>query len=165
MAGAADGFDFDWLIVGSGFGGSVSALRRFLWAPAVGLRGILRLTPFKDVFIASGAWLRKQRRTFTARGVVMSAGALGTNRLLAKCKLTGVLPRISDRLGQLVRTNSESVLAVTLPKGTSRPWHEAHATPDLAGQCRASPADVPADTMAGELVATVRAPARHAVPR
>ena len=71
-----------------------------------------------------GAWFRKQRRTFTARGIVMSAGALGTNRLLAKCKLDGSLPRISDRLGQLVRTNSESILAVTLPEGMARPWND-----------------------------------------
>ena len=71
-----------------------------------------------------GAWFRRQRRTFTTRGVVVSAGALGTNRLLAKCKLGGSLPRISDRLGQLVRTNSESVLAITLPKGTARPWND-----------------------------------------
>ena len=311
---AQNGFDHDWLIVGSGFGGSVSALRlsekgyrvavlecgrryrdedyaastwnlrRFMWAPALGLRGILRLTPFKDVFIASGsavgggsvvyactlyrgapeffvnpqwagledwaaalkphydtaermlgvntvpfdsdgqtllkqvaghfgvedtfrrtpvgiyfgapgqqvadpyfggsgpartgctrcgacmvgcrvgakntlvknylwfaekagaqvlpehevvdirplgaadgsdgyrvtterpgAWFNKQRRSFTTRGVVVSAGALGTNRLLAKCKHGGSLPGISDRLGELVRTNSESILAVTLP--------------------------------------------------
>jgi cholesterol oxidase len=323
MNGADGGYDYDWLIVGSGFGGSVSALRlaekgykvgileagrryrdedyakstwnlrRFLWAPAFGLRGILRLTPFKDAFIASGAavgggsvvyantlyrasppfftnpqwsslndwanalaphydtaermlgvrtvpreshgqkllqdvgrhfgaegtftrtrvgvffgdagrkvpdpyfdgdgpertgctycgacmvgcregakntlvknylwfaekrgveihaerqvvdirprgaedgsdgyvvtterpgaWFRKRRRTFTARGIVMSAGALGTNSLLAKCKLTGSLPRISDRLGQLVRTNSESVLAVTFPEGMGRPWND-----------------------------------------
>lgn len=318
-----DRFDYDWLIIGSGFGGSVSALRlaekgyevgmleagrryrdqdyakstwdlrRFLWAPAFGLRGIFRLTPFKDVFIASGAavgggsvvyantlyraspefftnpqwsalgdwsstlaphydtaermlgvqtvpresdgqkllqevgrqfgvehtfrrtpvgvffgkpgttvpdpyfggegpertgctfcgacmvgcregakntlvknylwfaekrgvtihaerqvvdirplgaedgsdgyavtterpgaWFFRQRRTFRARGIVMSAGALGTNSLLAKCKLTGALPRISDRLGQLVRTNSESILAVTLPEGMARPWND-----------------------------------------
>lgn len=65
-----------------------------------------------------GAWFRKQRREFRARGVVFSAGALGTNQLLAKCKLGGSLPRLSDRLGQLVRTNSESIQAVTLPKGT-----------------------------------------------
>jgi cholesterol oxidase len=71
-----------------------------------------------------GAWFRKQRRAFTARGIVMSAGALGTNRLLAKCKLGGSLPRISDRLGQLVRTNSESILAVTLPEGMARPWND-----------------------------------------
>jgi cholesterol oxidase len=54
----------------------------------------------------------------------MSAGALGTNRLLAKCKLGGSLPRISDRLGQLVRTNSESILAVQLPEGNLRPWND-----------------------------------------
>ncbi len=71
-----------------------------------------------------GAWFNKRKRTFTARGIVMSAGALGTNRLLAKCKLTGALPRISDRLGQLVRTNSESILAVKLPEGMARPWND-----------------------------------------
>ena len=65
-----------------------------------------------------GAWFRKRRRTFTARGVILAAGALGTNRLLATCKHTGSLPKISDRLGQLVRTNSESILAVTLPKSS-----------------------------------------------
>jgi cholesterol oxidase len=323
LNGSDAGFDYDWLVVGSGFGGSVSALRlaekgygvgmleagrryrdqdyaqstwdlrRFLWAPALGLRGIFRLTPFKDVFIASGAavgggsvvyantlyraspdfftnpqwsalgdwsstlaphydtaermlgvqtvpresdgqkllqevgrqfgvehtfrrtpvgvffgkagttvpdpyfggegpertgctfcgacmvgcregakntlpknylwfaekrgvvihaerqvvsirplgaadgsdgyevvterpgaWFFKQRRTFKARGIVMSAGALGTNQLLATCKLKGDLPRISDHLGQLVRTNSESILAVTLPEGTARPWND-----------------------------------------
>ena len=62
-----------------------------------------------------GAWVRRRRHTFTARGVVVAAGALGTNRLLARCKLNGSLPRISDRLGALVRTNSESILAVTAP--------------------------------------------------
>jgi cholesterol oxidase len=65
----------------------------------------------------SGAWLRPSRSTLTARGVVVAAGALGTNRLLAACKLNGSLPRLSDRLGELVRTNSEAILAVTLPEG------------------------------------------------
>ena len=72
----------------------------------------------------AGAWLRKDRRTHTARGVVVAAGALGTNRLLAKCKLNGSLPQLSDRLGKLVRTNSESLLAVTLPEGHWRPWND-----------------------------------------
>ncbi len=63
-----------------------------------------------------GAWLRRGRQTFTARGVVLAAGALGTNRLLARCKLGGSLPRLSDRLGDWVRMNSEAILAVTLPK-------------------------------------------------
>jgi cholesterol oxidase len=71
-----------------------------------------------------GAWIFKERQTLRAKGIVLSAGALGTNRLLARCKLTGSLPRISDRLGQLVRTNSESVLGVTLPEGMARPWND-----------------------------------------
>jgi len=334
-AGGAAGFDYDWLVIGSGFGGSVSALRlaekgyrvgileagrrfrdedfakttwdakNFNWLPRLGLRGILRLTPFKDVFIASGAgvgggslvyantlyraapafysnpqwadmqdwaaalkahydmaehmlgvqqvprgskgqellkdvgrhfgvehtftrtpcgvffgkpgdtvkdpyfggegpertgcifcgecmqgcrtgakntlmknylwfaekrgvrihperevvdvrpigaedgsegyeivterpgaWFRRQRRTFRTRGVVFSAGALGTNTLLAKCRLAGSLPRLSPRLGHLVRTNSESILAVTLPKGTKNIWNDVmisssiHPRPD-----------------------------------
>jgi cholesterol oxidase len=69
----------------------------------------------------TGAWLGKDVREIRTRGVIFSAGALGTNRLLARCKLNGSLPRISDRLGELVRTNSESVLAVTLPDDSIDP--------------------------------------------
>ena len=65
----------------------------------------------------TGAWLRRDRRLHTSRGVVVAAGPLGTNKLLAHAKLSGALPRISHRLGELVRTNSEAILAVTLPKG------------------------------------------------
>jgi len=61
----------------------------------------------------TGAWLRKQPQTATARGVVVAAGALGTNHLLANCRHAGTLPRLSPRLGELVRTNSESIQAVT----------------------------------------------------
>lgn len=66
--------------------------------------------------VRSGAWLRKERRVQRARGVVVSAGPLGTNRLLQLCRTNGSLPRISARLGELVRTNSESILAVTVPE-------------------------------------------------
>src|SRR4051794_19882444 len=78
-------FDVDWLVIGSGFGGSVAALRlrekgysvtvlecgrrfaddelprstwdlkRYFWAPRLGLKGIFRLTIFKDVAVASGS--------------------------------------------------------------------------------------------------------------
>jgi cholesterol oxidase len=71
-----------------------------------------------------GAWFARDRQVFTARGIVMSAGALGTNKLLAGCKLSGSLPRISNRLGELVRTNSESILAITFPEGMLRPWND-----------------------------------------
>jgi cholesterol oxidase len=66
--------------------------------------------------VRSGAWLRKERQVQRARGVVVSAGPLGTNRLLQLCRTKGSLPRISSRLGELVRTNSESILAVTVPE-------------------------------------------------
>jgi cholesterol oxidase len=58
---------------------------------------------------------RRDRRVHTARGVVVAAGPLGTNTLLANCRHSGSLPRLSRRLGELVRTNSEAILAVTAP--------------------------------------------------
>jgi cholesterol oxidase len=61
----------------------------------------------------TGAWLRKELRTTTARHVVLAGGALGTNRLLQRCRHNGSLPNVSRRLGELVRTNSEAILAVT----------------------------------------------------
>ncbi|GAB3731364.1 GMC oxidoreductase [Nocardiopsis nanhaiensis] len=80
-----DGFDYDVLVVGSGFGGSVSALRltekgyrvgvleagrrftpetlpssswdvkNFLWAPQAGMYGIQRIHLLRDVMILAGA--------------------------------------------------------------------------------------------------------------
>ncbi|MGB4837615.1 MAG: GMC oxidoreductase [Saprospiraceae bacterium] len=78
-------YDYDYVIIGSGFGGSVSALRlsekeykvlviekgkwyknpedfakttwnlkKWLWAPSLGLQGILKLTFFRHVGIVSG---------------------------------------------------------------------------------------------------------------
>lgn len=66
--------------------------------------------------VRSGSWTERDRVVVTARGVVVAAGALGTNRLLQRCRLNGSLPRISARLGELVRTNSEAILAVTVPR-------------------------------------------------
>ena len=83
-----EGFDFDWLVIGSGFGGSVSALRlsekgysvgvlecgrrfadhefarstgdlrRYFWKPRLGMKGIFRLTTFKDVSVAAQVSLK-----------------------------------------------------------------------------------------------------------
>ncbi|MGH3648891.1 MAG: FAD-dependent oxidoreductase [Micromonosporaceae bacterium] len=60
--------------------------------------------------VRTGAWARKQRRTFYADQVVFAAGALGTQRLLHTMRDTGTLPKLSSRLGFLTRTNSESIL-------------------------------------------------------
>ncbi|HET9858625.1 MAG TPA: GMC family oxidoreductase [Nocardioidaceae bacterium] len=55
------------------------------------------------------------RRTLTADQVVFSASALGTQRLLHRMRDEGHLPKLSDRLGHLSRTNSESILGAIAP--------------------------------------------------
>ncbi len=82
---ASTAHDFDWIVIGSGFGGSTSALRlaekgysvgvleagsrfeddefasstwdlkRYFYLPRMGLRGIFRLSLFKHVTIVSGS--------------------------------------------------------------------------------------------------------------
>lgn len=61
----------------------------------------------------SGAWIRRDERVLRARGVVFAAGAVGTNQLLATCRHNGSLPALSPRLGMDVRTNVESICAIT----------------------------------------------------
>lgn len=63
------------------------------------------------------AWLKK-KRTFTAKGIIVAGGTLGTLELLLKQKHRfGTLPELSDRLGHQVRTNAETLCAVS---GTSQ---------------------------------------------
>ena len=57
--------------------------------------------------------IRRRDRMFTADQVVVAAGTYGTARLLLAMKESGALPRLSPRLGSVVRTNSEAVLAAT----------------------------------------------------
>jgi cholesterol oxidase len=47
------------------------------------------------------------------RGVVVAAGALGTQALLQRCRGEAALPRLSERLGDEVRVNNEDMLFVT----------------------------------------------------
>ncbi|WP_334148273.1 GMC family oxidoreductase [Microbacterium sp.] len=57
----------------------------------------------------SGAWFGRARRTVTAEQVVLAAGTWGTQQLLHRMKHAGRLPRISDAVGRLTRTNSEAL--------------------------------------------------------
>ncbi|WP_084466832.1 FAD-dependent oxidoreductase [Nocardia arthritidis] len=61
----------------------------------------------------SGTWLRRDRQVVHAHGVVLAGGAMGTTELLTRARGTGALPRLSDRVGHVVRTNSEAITAVT----------------------------------------------------
>jgi cholesterol oxidase len=58
---------------------------------------------------ATGAWVRKGRRSVTASQVVFAAGAWGTQRLLHRMAYDGRLGDLSPRLGELTRTNSEAL--------------------------------------------------------
>ena len=51
----------------------------------------------------------------TAEQVVLAASSLGTQRLLHRMRDEGHLPRLSERLGYLSRTNSESIGGVIAP--------------------------------------------------
>ncbi len=67
----------------------------------------------------SRGWYRPSRK-ISATGVILAAGALGSNRLLMHCKHTGTLSRLSGQLGQTVRTNSEILLGVQSRNGDHR---------------------------------------------
>ncbi len=61
---------------------------------------------------SSTAWRRRTQRVRT-RSIVLAAGTLGSLELLFRCRdVTHTLPRLSARLGDVVRTNSESMLGV-----------------------------------------------------
>jgi cholesterol oxidase len=117
-------------MIGCRYGAKNTLVKNYLWfAERLGVevmpeRQVTSLRPigvadgsegYEVVTEHPGAWLRKRRRTLRARGVVVAAGPLGTNALLANCKHAGTLPRLSDRLGHVVRTNTESIQAVTAP--------------------------------------------------
>jgi cholesterol oxidase len=55
-----------------------------------------------------------RKREFRAKGIVVAAGALGTLELLLKQKYKfGTLPLLSDKLGYELRTNAETLCAVS----------------------------------------------------
>lgn len=61
--------------------------------------------------------LLSKRRVFTAEKVVLAGGVLGTVELLAKMKRDPQgLPGLSERLGDAIRTNSESLIGVVTPR-------------------------------------------------
>jgi cholesterol oxidase len=68
---------------------------------------------YEVLYRRSTSWLRASVQRVRARNVIVAAGTLGSNRLLFRCRdITRSLPRISQRLGDMVRTNSEALLGV-----------------------------------------------------
>ncbi len=63
------------------------------------------------------------RKTYTTQGAVFSGGVMGTVKLLLQCKQKGLLPNISEQLGNVVRTNSEALTGVK-SKDKSTDWND-----------------------------------------
>ncbi|MGW3495161.1 GMC family oxidoreductase N-terminal domain-containing protein [Streptomyces sp. NPDC001020] len=66
-----------------------------------------------------------QGRILTARRVVLAAGTYGTQTLLHRMKANGQLPYVSDRLGDLTRTNSEALVGA---QTDDRRYRRAHGS-------------------------------------
>ncbi|MGW7531959.1 GMC family oxidoreductase N-terminal domain-containing protein [Amycolatopsis sp. NPDC054798] len=58
----------------------------------------------------TGTRSKRFRTTVTASQVVFAAGTWGTQNLLHRMKDTAALPKLSQRLGELTRTNSEAII-------------------------------------------------------
>ncbi|MBI5508617.1 MAG: GMC family oxidoreductase [Deltaproteobacteria bacterium] len=104
-------------MVGCKNGGKNSLDRNYLYlAEALGAQ-IIPDTTVTDLVPRDGGYDVVARRTsglwshpqtvYRAARVVLAAGALGTNRILMRARDRGHLPKLSARLGTLVRTNSE----------------------------------------------------------
>lgn len=106
---AKNSLDKNYLYLAERLGAQVMAERQVT---------LLRPLPEGGFAVASRHPVRHRRRypTLRARHVVLAAGVLGTLRLLYHCRdEAGTLPRLSPQLGQLVRTNSEAIVAVLSP--------------------------------------------------
>lgn len=79
-----------------------------------------KISGYEVSVVRSTAWFKKQKHKLRARKVILSAGVLGSVSLLLRCReITKTLPRLSQRLGHEVRTNSEALIGVTT-KDTSK---------------------------------------------
>lgn len=70
-------------------------------------------------------------KVLRARYVVVAAGTYGTQTLLHTMKDRGELPRLSDRLGELTRTNSEGLVGAQTDDRRYRKRHGADGRADF----------------------------------
>ncbi len=73
-----------------------------------------------NVQIRKTTGMINHRKTLHCSKLIISGGVMGTVKLLFKCRENGSLPKISNQLGNFVRTNSEAIIGTTSfknPKG------------------------------------------------
>jgi cholesterol oxidase len=69
---------------------------------------------YEIAFQRATRWLPFPKGTVRARNVILSAGVMGTLKLLFRCRdITKTMPHLSPKLGSMVRTNSEAITGAT----------------------------------------------------
>ncbi|MCX6455485.1 MAG: FAD-dependent oxidoreductase, partial [Actinobacteria bacterium] len=93
-------------------------------AEKAGAQVVPEHTVYKIEELANGTWKIYTRKSsawfgggkvFTANQVIVSAGTYNTQKLLHRMKGAGVLPKLSNALGKLSRTNSEALTGALMP--------------------------------------------------
>lgn len=103
-SGAKNTLDKNYLYLAEGLGVDI--------IPETGVLGVTPHNGGYKILTRKSTGLFKPQKTYTAGGAVFSGGVMGSVKLLMKCKHQGLLPKVSDRLGDFVRTNSEALLGV-----------------------------------------------------
>jgi cholesterol oxidase len=102
--GAKNTLDKNYLYLAEGLAAQI--------IPETEVRGVRPWNDGYEVYTKKSTGLCHQKKTYRAKGVVLSGGVLGSVKLLMKCKEKGFLPNLSSQLGNYVRTNSEALLGV-----------------------------------------------------
>ncbi|MEU4241870.1 GMC family oxidoreductase [Actinoplanes sp. NPDC026619] len=105
-------------MTGCRVGAKNTLVKNYLYLAEQAGATVLPMTTVTDVrALAGGGFSVRTRKTggiargeVTAGQVIFAAGAVGTQRLLHGLRDRGRLPHVSPRLGELSRTNSESIL-------------------------------------------------------
>ena len=69
-----------------------------------------------ELLVKKTTGIKRPTKIIKTPKVILSGGVMGTVKLLLKCKKKGRLAKISNTLGDFVRTNSESILGIKLDK-------------------------------------------------
>ena len=106
-------------MTGCRHGAKNTLVKNYLYLAEGGGAEVRELTTVTDIVDGKDGFTIKTRSTsgrgrgaITAKQVIVAAGALGTAKLLQRVKANGNLQGLSPMLGQLSRTNSESLLGV-----------------------------------------------------
>lgn len=113
-------------MVGCRYGAKNTLDKNYLYlAEKLGVK-IISETKATDVYPENDSYILKtksvtgffsKKSQFRAKGVIFSGGVMGTVKLLHQCKDQDSLPSISDMLGDVVRTNSETLVGVKANDG------------------------------------------------